>query len=292
MGLAFAVKALLLLQLSLLLPSSYFAVSAPVWPQATPPLIQTVSPLMPPSSPSSHHHHLRPFPPTNPPTPPPKVPTPAPPKPPTDKPPTSIAPKPPTIKPPTNRRPAKPPTKAPTKPPTQPPTKAPTKPPTQPPTKAPTKPPTQPPTTPPTDPPSPPTLLPPYPISNCVAVQGVVYCKSCKYAGNDTVLDAEPILGATVKLACMDSNNNLTAQSMTDNNGYFLLQPPITIINFSLRNCLVSLVSSPVESCSTPSNMNGGLEGAPLKPEKSSVSDKPPYVIYSVGPFAFDPTCP
>ncbi|KAK8580673.1 hypothetical protein V6N13_143738 [Hibiscus sabdariffa] len=334
MGLPLAVKALLLLQLSLLLPSSYFAVSAPVWPQASPPHKHAVSPVIPPSPPSSHHHHHpRPHPPTPspiiPPTPPPKVPTPAPPKPPihpptkppttkpptypTPKPPTTKAPtnpptKPPTTKPPTYPTPKPPTTKAPTNPPTKPPTtkqptyptprpptKAPTKPPTQPPTKAPTKPPTQPPTKaptkPPTYPPSPPAKPPTYPTSSQVAVQGVVYCKSCKYAGVDTLLGSKPVLGASVKLACKDSKNDLTVQFVTDKNGYFFLQAPITIINFSLSNCSVSLVSSPLKSCSTPSNMNGGLKGAPLKPENSSTSKKLPYVLYSVGPFAFEPKC-
>ncbi|KAL4278941.1 hypothetical protein GQ457_03G036880 [Hibiscus cannabinus] len=317
MGLAFAVKALLLLQLSLLLPSSYFAVSAPVRPQTSPPHKHAVSPVMPPSPPSSHHHHHHhpPTPsPTNPPTPPPKVPTPAPPKPPTPsptnpptpphkvptpappKPPATSPPKPPTTKPPTNP-PTKPPT---TKPPTNPPTKPPTtkpptyptpKPPTKPPIKPPTQRPTKPPTKPPTYPPSPPAKPPTYPRSSRVAVQGVVYCKSCKYAGVDTLLGAKPVIGATVKLACKDSKNDLTVQFQTDKNGYFFLQAPISIINFSLSNCSVSLVSSPLKSCGTPSNMNGGLKGAPLKPENSSTSKKLPYVLYSVGPFAFEPKC-
>ncbi|PPD79327.1 hypothetical protein GOBAR_DD23730 [Gossypium barbadense] len=231
------VKAVLLVQLSLLLLST-FTVSAPIWPQASPPHYHAVSPVVPPIHP------------------PPKAPV----QPPT-KPPTSAPPKPP----------VQPPTKPPTKPPTQPPPK----PPTQPPTKPPTKPPTQSPTKPPTHPPSHPPAKPP--TSSHVAVQGVVYCKSCKCA--------------TVRLTCKDAKNELTVQFKTDKNGYFFLQAPITIYNFDLHNCSVSLVSSPLKACSKPSNLNGGLKGAPLKPEKPSTSKKLPYVLYSVGPFAFEPTC-
>ncbi|KAE8659706.1 serine/threonine-protein kinase HT1-like [Hibiscus syriacus] len=321
MGLALVVRALLLLQLTQLLLSS-FVVSDPILPQASPPSYHAVSPVKQPTPPPSHHHHHHHHPhphppspaPTKPPTYPPKAPTPAPPKPPvhpTPKPPVHPPTKPPTTKPPTYPPPKPPSTKTPTypapKPPVHPPTKPPTtKPPTYPAPKPPIRPPTKPPTTkpptypapkspvhPPTKPPSPPVQPPSYPkpqISN-VAVQGVVYCKSCKYAGVDTLLGAKPVLGATVRLACKDSKNNLTVQFTTDKNGYFFLRAPNTIYNFSLRNCSVSLISSPLKSCSTPSNLNGGLKGTPLKPENSSTSKKLPYVLYSVGPFAFEPKC-
>ncbi|KAB2029513.1 hypothetical protein ERO13_D05G163801v2 [Gossypium hirsutum] len=276
------VKAVLLVQLSLLLLST-FTVSAPIWPQASPPHYHAVSPVVPPSHPPTHHHHHHPHPHPHP-HPPTKPPTPTPP--PVHPPPK--APVQPPTKPPTSA-PPKPPVQPPTKPPTKPPTQPPPKPPTQPPTKPPTKPPTQSPTKPPTHPPSHPPAKPP--TSSHVAVQGVVYCKSCKYAGVDTLLGAKPIPRATVRLTCKDAKNELTVQFKTDKNGYFFLQAPITIYNFDLHNCSVSLVSSPLRACSKPSNLNGGLKGAPLKPEKPSTSKKLPYVLYSVGPFAFEPTC-
>ncbi|EOY28217.1 hypothetical protein QUC31_012916 [Theobroma cacao] len=325
MGFAAAAKAVLLLQLSLLLVSS-FRVSGQILPEALPPHYhegshQPISPVMAPSPPPSHHHHHHhphphphPHPPTPPPTKPPshppKAPTPAPvyppPKPPT-KPPTYAPPKPP-VQPPTKpptyappkppvqppTYPPKPPVHPPTKPPTQPPTKPPVYPPVKPPTKPPTHPPTKPPVHPPTYPPSHPPAKPPTypkPSRSLVAVQGVVYCKSCKYAGVDTLLGAKPIFGAIVKLTCKNTKYKQVVQAKTDKNGYFFLEAPKSITSFGAHKCTVSLVSSPLASCSKPSNLNNGLQGATLKPEKPFIANKLPFILYSVGPFAFEPKC-
>ncbi|XVF25790.1 hypothetical protein REPUB_Repub13aG0243800 [Reevesia pubescens] len=316
MGFAAAAKPVLLVQLSLLLLSS-FTISAPIWPQALPPHYQDIAPVMAPSHPPSHHHHRHPHPhphphpptpsPTEPPThpaiyPPPKAPTP-PPKPPVHpptKPPTYAPPKPPVhppTKPPT-QPPTKPPTQPPTKPPTEPPTHPPTKPPTHPPTKPPTKPPTHPPTKPPVHPPTyppshPPAKPPTYPkpSRSLVAVQGVVYCKSCKYAGTDTLLGAKPISGATVKLTCRNTIYKLESKATTDKNGYFFLQAPKGVTSFGAHRCTVSLVSSPLAKCSKPSNLHGGVTGATLRPEKPFVANNFSFILYSVGPLAFEPKC-
>lgn len=71
----------------------------------------------------------------------------------------------------------------PSHPPTQPPAK---QPPTHPPAK---QPPIHPPVNPPTHPPSYP------PTRKYVAVQGVVYCKSCQFKGIDTLMGASPLPG-------------------------------------------------------------------------------------------------
>ncbi|XP_021294284.1 non-classical arabinogalactan protein 31 [Herrania umbratica] len=307
-----AAKAVLLLQLSLLLVSS-FRVSGQILPEALPPHYhegshQPISPVMAPSPPPSHHHHHHhphphPHPPTPPPTKPPsyppKAPTPAPiyppPKPPTyspPKPPTTAPPKPP-VHPPTYP-PPKPPVHPPTKPPTQPPTKPPVHPPVKPPTKPPTHPPTKPPVHPPTYPPAHPPAKPPTypkPPRSLVAVQGVVYCKSCKYAGVDTLLGAKPIFGAIVKLTCKNTKYKQVVQAKTDKNGYFFLEAPKSITSFGAHKCTVSLVSSPLASCSRPSNLNNGLQGATLRPEKPFIANKIPFMLFSVGPFAFEPKC-
>ncbi|XWS18406.1 hypothetical protein CRYUN_Cryun32bG0040800 [Craigia yunnanensis] len=289
MGFAAAAKALLLLQLSLHLVSS-FIVSAQILPEALPPHYHGVSPVMAPSHPPSHHHHPHPHPPTpshtKPPThppvyPPPKAPTPAPVYP-HPKPPVHPPPRPPTYVPP------KPPIHPPTKPPTYSPPKPPVHPPTKPPTHPPTKPPVHPPTYPPSHPPAkPPTY--PKPPRSLVAVQGVVYCKSCKYAGVATLVGATPIHGATVKLTCKNTKYKLVVQAKTDKNGYFFLEAPKTITSFGAHKCTVSLVKSPLASCSKPSNLHGGLKGATLRPEKPFIANKLPFILYSVGPFAFDP---
>lgn len=49
--------------------------------------------------------------------------------------------------------------------------------------------------------PSPPSASPPsYPVTRKLfAVQGVVYCKSCKYSGIDTLLGASPLVGQSLQ---------------------------------------------------------------------------------------------
>ncbi|TYJ30503.1 hypothetical protein E1A91_A06G134800v1 [Gossypium mustelinum] len=319
MGFAVATKAALLLHLSLFVLSS-FAVSSQILPEALPPHYHGISPVVPPAHPPSHHHHHhhphphphphQPTPsPTKPPTHPPVYPPPkapkiapvypppkSPSKPPTYAPPPKSPSKPPTYAPPP-KSPSKPPTYAPPpKPPTKPPTYAPPpKPPVYPPTKPPTAPPTKPPVHPPTyPPPSPSPAKPPTypkPQRSLVAVQGVVFCKSCKYAGSNTLLGAKPILGATVKLTCKNTKYKQEATAKTDKNGYFFLQAPKTVTSFGAHKCTVSLVSSPMAKCSKPSNLHGGLKGATLRPEKPFTANKLPFILYTVGPFAFEPKC-
>ncbi|KAE8689432.1 serine/threonine-protein kinase HT1-like [Hibiscus syriacus] len=207
----------------------------------------TCSPTDPPPSPPSS------------PTPPPVYPSPptVPTKPPTYAPPPKAPTKPP-VYPPPPKPPLYPaPPKAPTKPPVySPPPKTLPKPPVYPPPpKAPTKPPTY-------APPKPPTYLPPKPPSypkpsrSFVAVQGVVFCKSCKYNGSDTLLGAKPILNATVKMTCKNTKYKQVATASTDKNGYFFLQAPKTITSFGAHKCTVSLLSSPLASCSKPTDLH------------------------------------
>ncbi|XP_031266510.1 non-classical arabinogalactan protein 31-like [Pistacia vera] len=142
----------------------------------------------------------------------------------------------------------------------------------------------------------PPTPAPAYPPKGpmprtFVAVQGVVYCKSCKYNGSDTLAGASPVLGATVKLQCNNTKYPQEVQTKTDKNGYFFLQAPKTVTNYGAHKCKVSLVSSPMPSCQKPSLLHAGAIGAILKPEKPFTVNKLPFFLYSVGPFAFEPKC-
>ncbi|KAL3741818.1 hypothetical protein ACJRO7_017311 [Eucalyptus globulus] len=125
-----------------------------------------------------------------------------------------------------------------------------------------------------------------------IAVQGVVYCKSCKYSGAETLLGATPVLGAVVKLECNNTKYRPTVQTAkTDKNGYFFLKAPKTITTYAFHKCMASLASSPVPSCQKPSALHGGTVGAVLRPEKPVMIDKLPYTVFTVGPFAFEPQC-
>ncbi|KAF7851197.1 hypothetical protein BT93_L4342 [Corymbia citriodora subsp. variegata] len=119
-----------------------------------------------------------------------------------------------------------------------------------------------------------------------IVVQGVVYCKSCI----DTLTGAKPISGAVVKVLCTNNKDSVSANATTDMNGYFFLQVPLTVASFVFHKCNASLVSSPIPSCSQPSNLNGGSTGVSVQWAKPS-SIKLPFILYSVGPFAFEPKC-
>ncbi|XP_050370161.1 non-classical arabinogalactan protein 31-like [Argentina anserina] len=159
--------------------------------------------------------------------------------------------------------------------------------------------PVQPPSHPPTHP-APPAHAPapvhppkkPFPRS-FVAVQGVVYCKSCKYSGIDTLLNATAIAGATVKLQCNNTKYPLVVTGKTDKNGYFFITAPKTITTYGAHKCKASLVSTPTTACAKITDFHGGLTGAALKPTKPFLSEKKlPFLLYTVGPFATESKCP
>ncbi|GLT82860.1 hypothetical protein SLE2022_011930 [Rubroshorea leprosula] len=133
-----------------------------------------------------------------------------------------------------------------------------------------------------------------HPISwGIVAVEGLVYCKSCKNPGVDTLLGASPIVDATVKLVCNNTKNPEVTEAKTDKNGYFFLQASKPMTKDGAKACKVFLGPSPLPKCSKPSPLNGGVSGAELKFEKDFPSWNKlfPYFLYKVGPLAYEPKC-
>ncbi|XP_071709617.1 non-classical arabinogalactan protein 30-like [Rutidosis leptorrhynchoides] len=144
----------------------------------------------------------------------------------------------------------------------------------------------------------PPTISPapvsaPIPARKLVAVQGVVYCKACKYKGIDTLLGATPLQGAEVLLTCNNTKYPLRVKGTTDKNGYFFIKPPKTLTTYGSHTCRVSLLTSPMATCNAPTDLHAGVKGSLLvpsrRPPSSSPDTKPlPYDVFSVGPFAFE----
>ncbi|KAK4787843.1 hypothetical protein SAY86_011676 [Trapa natans] len=251
-------------------PSHKPPVHPPVYAPAKPPVHP---PVHPPVKPPVHHPVHPPVkPPVHPPVKPPAHPPVHPP-----------------VKPPVHP-PVKPPVHPPVKPPVHPPVKPPVYPPVHPPVKPPVHPPIKPPVHPPVKPPVHPPVSPP--LRSYIIVNGLVYCKSCKYKGKNSLGGATPIQGAVVQLVCKNTKKKLVQTAKTNQNGYFILTAPKTISSYAYSKCTVTLVSSPLSSCNKPSILNGGKSGALLKPRKSFEINKVPYTLYSVGPFAFEPTCP
>ncbi|KAL3820457.1 hypothetical protein ACJIZ3_006362 [Penstemon smallii] len=131
-----------------------------------------------------------------------------------------------------------------------------------------------------------PTYPPTSPPRKFVAVQGMVYCKSCKYRGVDTLLAATPLPGALVKLQCNNTKYPLVEQTKTDKNGYFFFMPQKLTTSGS-HKCKVFLVSSPIVTCGVPTNLHAGAAGAILFPTVIQTESK--FALFTVGPFAFEP---
>ncbi|MCL7029246.1 hypothetical protein MKW94_022208 [Papaver nudicaule] len=128
-----------------------------------------------------------------------------------------------------------------------------------------------------------------------IAVQGVVYCKSCKYTAYNTLMEATALPGATVKMVCATSakkkNKPVVLTAVTDKKGYFFVAPSKKVSHLGAqKRCKVFLVSPPKKSkvkSMIPTNMNQGLTGAYLMPTKPA---KPlPFALFTVGPFAYAP---
>nr|GMD03020.1 pistil-specific extensin-like protein [Ipomoea batatas] len=135
----------------------------------------------------------------------------------------------------------------------------------------------------------PPTASPPL-QRKAIAVRGLVYCKSCQYRGFDNLYKATPLEGAVVKLACNNTKYHLVEKAKTDKNGFFLIMPK-TVTSAGFHKCKVFLVASPKPECSVFTNYKFGQAGAPLIPTAPPPELKsPPYVLFTVGPFAFEPS--
>ncbi|CAM8900340.1 hypothetical protein QQ045_010487 [Rhodiola kirilowii] len=122
-----------------------------------------------------------------------------------------------------------------------------------------------------------------------VAVQGVVFCKPCKYRGVQTLLGATPLQGAVVKLQCNNTKYPQEKKATTDKNGYFFIRAPKTVTSYGAHKCKASLVGSPDKKCDQPTDLYGGSSGSYLWGDRRTVSDNSPFDLYSAGPFAFEP---
>ncbi|XP_051126131.1 non-classical arabinogalactan protein 31-like [Andrographis paniculata] len=154
----------------------------------------------------------------------------------------------------------------------------------------PASPPSHPPSPPPAHPPAAPPVKPP-PERKFVAVEGVVFCKSCKYRGVDTLMGASPLPGAAVKLQCNNTKAGLVVQGKTDKNGYFFFMPQ-KLTSAGSHKCKVYIVSSPLPACNVTTDLHSGVSGAILTPSKkppAADAKKLPFVLFTVGPFAFEP---
>ncbi|XP_051143557.1 non-classical arabinogalactan protein 30 [Andrographis paniculata] len=128
-------------------------------------------------------------------------------------------------------------------------------------------------------------------------VEGIVYCQKCLTYGTWSLTAAEPIASATVGVICKDHRRRVSYYKAckTDDNGYFWAELKgfkmhNYFLDHPLHSCSVRLVSSPLKTCNVLTNINYGLNGAPLRYEDKKIMEKNyEAVVYAAGPLAFRP---
>ncbi|KAK4399127.1 hypothetical protein Sango_1388200 [Sesamum angolense] len=114
------------------------------------------------------------------------------------------------------------------------------------------------------------------------------------HRGVDTLVGAAPLAGAVVKLQCNNTKYSLVEQTKTDENGFFFFMPQ-KLTTAGSHKCKVFIISSPLATCSVPTNLHGGAVGAILMPTNKAPVPVPaptkplPFELFTVGPFAFEP---
>ncbi|WVZ68980.1 hypothetical protein U9M48_017849 [Paspalum notatum var. saurae] len=135
---------------------------------------------------------------------------------------------------------------------------------------------------------------PPPDLNFTIAVEGVVWCKTCRYAGYVKSMDASPLPNAAALLRCRRGGDGraLSVWNTTDADGYFLIQADWQSTPFKSKDCRVFVPVSPVRGCSvavTPHRK----QGATLKFRRFvPVSDGELQGRYSAGNFTFAPKDP
>ncbi|XP_071929196.1 non-classical arabinogalactan protein 30-like [Coffea arabica] len=130
-----------------------------------------------------------------------------------------------------------------------------------------------------------------------VGIEGVVYCQSCEHYGTWSLSGAKPISNSTIGVICKDYKKRVSFYKafQTDANGYFYAELKgfkmgHSLLDHPLHSCSVKLVSSPQENCNSLTNVNYGLNGAPLRYEdKRLIGSRYEAVVYAAGPLAFRP---
>lgn len=100
-----------------------------------------------------------------------------------------------------------------------------------------------------------------------------------------------------VLLSCYNTKYPLKVKGITDSNGFFFIMPPKTLTTYGVHKCKVTLLKSSNPKCNDPTNLHYGVKGAIPVPEpkpKTSGSILPmpklPFDVYTVGPFAYEPS--
>ncbi|XP_040380322.1 pistil-specific extensin-like protein [Oryza brachyantha] len=133
-------------------------------------------------------------------------------------------------------------------------------------------------------------LPPPQPAVNfSIGVQGMVWCKTCRYPGYFPAMDASPLAGAVAYLRCRHGHRRAASiRAVAGSGGYFRIETS-QLTSFTSQECKVYVPRSPSPACVVPGD---GRRGLPLKFELFVKRDNGLQGLYSVGNFIFSPKYP
>ncbi|OEL26791.1 hypothetical protein BAE44_0012189 [Dichanthelium oligosanthes] len=133
---------------------------------------------------------------------------------------------------------------------------------------------------------------PPPDLNFTIAVEGVVWCKTCRYAGYVRSMDASPLPNAPALLRCRRSDGQaLSVWNTTDADGYFLIQADWQSAPFKSRDCKVYVPWPPARGCAVAVKP-AARKGAPLKFRRFVPLSDELQARYSAGNFTFAPKDP
>ncbi|XP_042404453.1 non-classical arabinogalactan protein 30-like [Zingiber officinale] len=133
-----------------------------------------------------------------------------------------------------------------------------------------------------------------------VAMEGLVSCQGCGSVGTWDLSGARPLPGARLVVTCRDHRGRvvLYRAAKADKNGYVFAELFTTTMRGGYFDpaeaCGARLLESPDQRCSAATDVNGGLQGAPLRFQNTTVPGQYADIdVYAAGPLAFRPPhCP
>ncbi|KAG6518139.1 protein SEED AND ROOT HAIR PROTECTIVE PROTEIN-like [Zingiber officinale] len=129
-----------------------------------------------------------------------------------------------------------------------------------------------------------------------VAMEALVNCQDCASVGTLNLGKARPLPGARVVVTCRDHRGRVVLYQVgkADDNGYVFAELYTTTMRGGYFDpaeaCAARLLTSPDERCGTATDVNGGVQGSPLRFQNTTVPGQYADIdVYAAGPLAFRP---
>ncbi|KAK3161820.1 hypothetical protein QOZ80_1BG0081960 [Eleusine coracana subsp. coracana] len=134
---------------------------------------------------------------------------------------------------------------------------------------------------------------PPPDLNFTIGVEGVVWCKGCRYSGYNKSVDASPLPKAQALLRCRRGDWQLSLWNTTDAEGYFLIQTDKhkQVTPYTSKDCKVYVPRSPSRGCSVPV-APARKKGSPIKFRRFVPLSDELQARYTAGNFTFAPENP